>query len=85
MGWQSELVNDLPAPGAADELPDSLTLDEAFRAAFYMIQLYASVEPKPSESIELLLQYLHSDPARWDDWLASVRRGLADGGAASAT
>ncbi len=47
-------MNDLRAPAAADELPDSLTLDEAFRAAFYMVGL-------------LLLKYLHSDLARWDD------------------
>ncbi|MGI8591399.1 MAG: hypothetical protein ACR2M5_10495 [Nakamurella sp.] len=78
-------MDDRRVPAPADELPASLTLDEAFRAAFYMIQLYASLEPQPSERIDLLLQYLHSDPARWHDWLTAVRRGLADGGAASAT
>ena len=67
----------------ADELPDSLTLDEAFRAAVYMVELYASLEPNPSEPLNLLLQCLHSDPARWEDWLASVCRGLADGGSQS--
>ncbi len=48
-----------------------------------MVYLYVSLEQKPYENLVLLLQYLHSDPARWDDWLASVRRGLADGGWAS--
>lgn len=76
-------MTDLPRPAVADDLPDSLTLDEAFRAAFYMVELYASLEHNPSEPLNLLLQYLHSDPARWEDWLASVRRGLANGGAAS--
>jgi hypothetical protein len=82
--WQSEVVNDFPRPAVADDLPDSLTLAEAFRAAYYLVELYASLEQKPSESLNLFLQYLHSDPARWEDWLASVRRGLADGGAANA-
>lgn len=76
-------MDEFPWPAAPDDLPDSLTLDEAFRAAFYMVDLYVSLEQKPSENLVLLLQYLHSDPARWDDWLASVRRGLADGGWAS--
>ena len=67
-----------------DDLPDSLTLDEAFRAAFYMVDLWVSLETEPSERVILFQQYLRSDPARWDDWLASVRRGLSDGGAASA-
>jgi hypothetical protein len=76
-------MNDPHRP-AAEDLPETLTLDEAFRAAFYMVELWVSLEHRPSERPALLLQYLRSDPARWEDWLASVRRGLADGGAASA-
>lgn len=72
-----------PRPAAPDDLPESLTLDEAFRAAFYMVELYVSLEQKPSEDLVLLLRYLRSDPACWHDWLASVRRGLADDGWAS--
>ena len=48
-----------------------------------MVEPYASLEQNPSEPLNLFLQYLHSDPAHWDDWLASVRRGLGDGGAAN--
>lgn len=76
-------MEQFPWPTAPQDLPDSLTLDEAFRSAFYMVDLYASLEHEPSEALALLLQYLHSDPASWHDWLASVRRGLADEGAAS--
>lgn len=76
-------MEEFPWPAAPDDLPDSLTLDEAFRSAFYMVELYVSLEQKPSEELLLLLQNLHSDPACWEYWLASVRRGLADGGWAS--
>ena len=76
-------MEEFPWPAAPDGLPESLTLDEAFRSAFYMVELYVSLERKPSEELVRLLQYLRSDPASWHDWLASVRRGLADGGWAS--
>lgn len=76
-GWGVEVF---PWPTAPDDLPDSLTLDEAFRSAFYMVERYVSLEQEPSEELVLLLQYLRSDPACWEDWLASVRRGLADRG-----
>jgi hypothetical protein len=69
------------APG--DDLPDSLTLDEAYRAAFYMVAQYFELESEPSPKLVLLLQYLWTDAARWDDWLSAVQRGLADGGLAN--
>jgi hypothetical protein len=65
------------------ELPASLTLDEAFRAAVYMTEQYIGLEREPDEGLVLYLQYLRTDPARWDDWQSAVRRGLDDGGAAS--
>lgn len=53
------------------ELPANLTINEAFRASYYMV-------------LQLLLfaHYLWSDPARGDDWASAVRRALADGGLA---
>lgn len=66
-----------------ESLPNTLSLDEAYRAAYYLVANYISVEKNPSESLLLLRQYLHSDPSRWDDWLSSVARGLADDGTAS--
>ncbi|HET9690018.1 MAG TPA: hypothetical protein VFP61_02620 [Acidimicrobiales bacterium] len=63
-------------------LPDSLTLDESFRAAFYMVLQYLELKQEPSEDIVLLTQYLWTDSARWQDWLEAVRRALSDGGLA---
>jgi hypothetical protein len=66
------------------ELPASLTLDEAFRAAVYMTEQYVDLERDPDEGLILYLQYLRSDPACWDDWRSAVQRSLDDGGSASA-
>jgi hypothetical protein len=66
-----------------NDLPDSLSLDEAFRAAFYMVLQYLQVENEPNESLVLLAQYLWSDPARWSDWKSAVARGLSDQGLAN--
>lgn len=67
-------------PDVQGRLPDRLTLEEAYRAAYYMVEQYVALEDQPDVGLVLLLQYLESDPARWDDWVASVRRGLDDGG-----
>ncbi|MEU6851709.1 hypothetical protein ABZ901_17505 [Actinacidiphila alni] len=55
-----------------------LTVEEAFRAAFRMVEQYVDLEERPDESLVLLLQYMESDPARWTDWLEAVRWGLAN-------
>jgi hypothetical protein len=65
------------------ELPQTLTLDEGFRAAFYMILRYQELESAPSEALVLLTQYMWTDPARWDDWQQAARRALGDGGEAN--
>jgi hypothetical protein len=67
----------------ADSMPESLSLDEAFRAAYYLTEQYVSLEAEPDGGLVLFLQYLYSDPARWDDWKQAVRVALADGGTAS--
>jgi hypothetical protein len=64
--------------GAADRLPDSLSLDEAYRAAFYMVLAYVRRASKPGVDVELLAQYTWSDPARWSDWQEAVRRAPED-------
>lgn len=68
------------------ELPDSLSLDEAFRAAFYIAVSYRERDdvPRRDSDVDLLIQYLWTDPARWGDWKIAVRRALADGGLANA-
>ena len=63
--------------------PSTLTLDEAYRAAFYLVQAYASRGCDPNGDIPLLLQYMWTDPARWDDWKKAVSRALKDDGAAN--
>jgi len=60
------------------EQPERLTLDEAFRAAFYMIRKYADLEKEPDTALTLLLQYMWTDPARWYDWQSAVSIALAD-------
>jgi hypothetical protein len=58
------------------DLPDSLSLEEAFRAAFFMVEIYGDVEKWKSDDIVLLHQYLKTDPARWGDWKKAVRLAL---------
>ena len=65
----------------ADRLPESLTLRDAYKAAYYMVRQYVELERTPDEGLVLLQQYLDTDPARWEDWLGAVRRALNDGGA----
>jgi hypothetical protein len=73
--------NDDPAtPRTADE---SLSLEEGFRAAFFLFDDYISLEDEPDEGLLLLLTYMLSDPARWSDWKESVEKARADPTAAS--
>ncbi len=58
----------------SDATPESLTPDEAFRAAYFMIDRYVALESSPDVGLVLFHQYMKSDPARWDDWTESVRR-----------
>jgi hypothetical protein len=37
----------------ADDLPETLTIDEAFRAAFYMILAYLELEERPRDALVL--------------------------------
>lgn len=64
-------------------LPTTLTLDEAFRAAYCLARQYVSLEADPDDGLVLFVQYLHGDPARWEDWRQAVRTALGEGGAAS--
>jgi hypothetical protein len=65
---------------SGDQLPESLTLEQAYRAAFYMVEQYIDLEKNPDVGLVLLLQYMESDPARWVDWVAAVKKGLRDSG-----
>lgn len=66
-----------------NDFPDTLTLDEAFRAAYFLVDLYVGLEADPGDELVLFHQYLQSDPARWSDWLESVKKAIADPTAAS--
>ena len=66
----------------SDEPPEQLTLDEAYRAAFYMALQYLKLESDDSDFV-LFVEYLWSDPARWSDWQSAVSTALADGGLAN--
>lgn len=64
------LVSEDPA------LPATLTLDQAYRAAFFLTDRYMGVESSPDDGLVLFRQYLQSDPARWEDWKGAVREAL---------
>ena len=57
-------------------LPEALTLDQAYRAAFFLTDMYVGVESVPDEGLVLFHQYMQSDPARWEDWKQAVRQAL---------
>jgi hypothetical protein len=65
------------------DLPETLTLEEAFRAAFFMIEIYGEVENWQSEDLVILADYMRSDPARSSDWTTAVRRALSEPNAVS--
>ena len=69
----------------SESLPETLTLDEAFRAAYYMADQYVALEREPDVGLVLFRQYLRSDPARWEDWTVAVRRVKRRRAAGSAT
>jgi hypothetical protein len=60
------------------DLPATLTVEEAFRAAYFMIEIYGDVEKWRSEDIVLLHQYMRSDRARSEDWKQAVQKALAE-------
>jgi hypothetical protein len=60
-----------------------LTLEEAYRAAYYFVlQYYGRERITPFmlmlSSMKLEGKRQTSDPAHWDDWLASVEKALAN-------
>ena len=61
-------------------LPENLTLEEAYRAAFFMTDMYLAMETTPDEGLVLFHQYMQSDPARWEDWEDAVREALRPAG-----
>lgn len=63
------------------DVPETLTLDEAYRAAFFMTDIYVGLESSPDDGLMLFHQYLQSDPARWEDWKRAVRQALQPDGA----
>lgn len=60
----------------SDPADRQLTSDEAFRAAFYMIDRYLSLDTDPSGDLSLLWVYMQSDPARGSDWDESIQRAI---------
>lgn len=64
-----------PSDPAQAAVPDRLPLDTGFRAAYYLVERYV-LEHGPDEGLIMFLQYLSSDPARWDDWKQAVGHAL---------
>src|SRR5690348_2638647 len=55
------------APAARPSAPEQLSLDDAYRAAYYLVEQYAALEPDPDRGLAHLLDYLRRHPARRDD------------------
>lgn len=73
--WRGLARRGAPSGLGEVSLPDRLPLDAGFRAAYYMAERYV-LERGPDEALLLFLQYLSSDPARWDDWQQAVDHAL---------
>jgi len=65
---------------STDSIPEILTLDEAYRAAFYLVLKYIARERDPDDGLMLLRHYMWTDPARWSDWKSAVAMALSDDG-----
>lgn len=65
---------------SSDSIPDILTLDEAYRAAFYLVLKYIALQGDPDDGLILLRQYMWTDPARWSDWKSAVAMAISDDG-----
>jgi hypothetical protein len=61
-----------------EPIPEALTPDIAFRAAFFMTDQYMALEREPDEGLVLFHQYLQSNPARREDWKAAIRRAMSE-------
>ena len=57
-------------------LPETLTLEQAYRAAYFLTETYLDLETAPDEGLILFHEYLKSDPARWQDWKDAIREAL---------
>ncbi len=57
-------------------LPETLTLEEAYRAAYFLTDIYVRIESSPDLGLVLFHEYLKSDPARWEDWKDAVGQAL---------
>ena len=58
--------------GRVDALPERVSLDTAYRAAYYLVEQYVALEGEPGQGLAEFLEYLRSNPARWDDWRQAV-------------
>ena len=66
-----------PMDGDSGEV--RLTMDEAFRAAYYLIDDYVKIEgDDPQAALVLYRQYMWSDPGREEDWRVAVDRARSD-------
>lgn len=59
-----------------EAIPETLTLDQAFRAAFFLADQYLALERVPDEGLLLFHQYLQSDPGP----LGRLESGSPSGG-----
>ena len=57
-------------------LPEALTLEEAYRATFFLADAYIRLQSNPDVGLLVFHQYLRSDPARWDDWKRALPTAL---------
>lgn len=66
-----------------EPLPESLSVDQAYRAMVYFLQDYHHRGPTEEvgdmiSGMSLLPDGAPADPAAWQDWLAAVERSATD-------
>jgi len=74
------------------QLPDSLSLKDAYLAAYYLIERYSERFHHSDEGVVLLVAYMHplpnryndteiasADPQYWEEWEIAVEKALREG------
>jgi len=65
-----------PPEAAPRVVPENVSVEDGYRAAYYLVEQYAALEPDPDGGLAHLLDYLRFHPARRADWEQAIRQAL---------
>ncbi|TPW76719.1 hypothetical protein [Schumannella sp. 10F1B-5-1] len=63
------------------DLPATLTSEQGFTAALFMVEIYGDVEDWHSPVIRRMREWMRSSEERWTRWQEALTRALAEPGA----